>query len=426
MHRDRPFAHALLLPLISLLSAATVLITLRRGVPMSPDGWLYWQAASSLLDGKGYVDAFGRSLVHWPPGWPSWLAGWQAFFGSSGQALAIAIAGTVFFASLGFGLLFTHLAKRYDHGTKPALLAHAMAAVLLAGAARSAHSELLLYVLLPHLLLVVLELHRSDRLARAWLWIVAGALLLCAMIWVRHIAIAFAPGLALLAWLRLGALAQPALRPKRILAASIPLGLPAAFLFMTRHWLGQEGSYPMGPGVSRFGPGEYLLQLLRGLDANAGVEVAGGIAMLLAILLLVRDRQGMGRPVLLLVAVALVALFAIFNVTYVFDPLRGRFTFFANLCLVPLALLSAGEIPDTKLRRLVIGSLVLLGLVAPFVKHQRHTIAGRGPETPLYHEESLRRFLPRNAHLRYQDAYESWLSPDGLRLVQPPRFDQPR
>jgi hypothetical protein len=96
----RSLAHFWALPLATACASFLMsMVMQRRGVVLSPDGWAYWEASVSLLEGKGYRYFGGQPLVAWPPAFAAYLALWQGLLGISARTIALAHAFAVGAAS---------------------------------------------------------------------------------------------------------------------------------------------------------------------------------------------------------------------------------------------------------------------------------------------------------------------------------------
>ncbi len=409
--------------LSSLVTGALLLLTLRRGVPMGSDAWLYWQAAVSLRSGDGYVDLWGFAITTWPPGFSLWLAAWQTVLGTSGAALAVAMAGTLALAALGFGTLVRALGRHQAASARAQVLAHGVACALLLLHARGPLAEHLLHVFLPLLVLACWRLHLAKRPRELWSSTMVALGVLLVMLTVRYSAVVFALPLALFATQRAGRVMPQGLarRCTQLLLAAVVLSASIGLVLVLRGTFHQGAGYVLGWGAGRFGPFEYLLQLVKGLDANGGVQVAGGATLVLRALLLSRSGEGkrFGRSAVAFCTLALLGLYLLMNLMRIHDELQGRMTLFATLLLLPMGMLAADRIESRSAFR----ALVLFALLIPLARAGRTLYLGRGPAVPQYEESSLRDFLPWHAYIApdHRDAVPSHTE-SGV-LVSPPRFE---
>lgn len=173
------------------------------GVVLSPDGWAYWEGSVSILRGEGYRYLDGPPIGAWPPGFPVYLALWQAVFGVSAGTIAWAHAVAIG-AAAGF---WVAVAMRVVPAREFPLQACAAAATLtflIPISLRAVLSESLFMAWLGAALLVAVD-RRADADARpatgsSIARFTILALLLFGMLSTRHAGIAFLPALAWLSW----------------------------------------------------------------------------------------------------------------------------------------------------------------------------------------------------------------------------------
>ncbi|MGI9591910.1 MAG: hypothetical protein ACR2P8_11125 [Myxococcota bacterium] len=177
---------------LALAASALVAVSLRHGMPMSLDGWFYWQGSVSLLEGLGFRAFDGQPIEAWPPLYSSTLAAAQRVAGVSARSLALSTALVTGIAVLGWaGLIRWYAGRRGDRSR--VVLAVAWVAVLLVLNARELRAENLARALLP--LLVWATLRGGGAVTRRELFVsaCAAALTLLALLATRNPALALAP-----------------------------------------------------------------------------------------------------------------------------------------------------------------------------------------------------------------------------------------
>ena len=66
-----------------LIALASYVVLHWSGIGLDPDSWAAWQAAVSILDGKGYSYFSGNPIHSWPPLYAVYLAAWIGILGPS-------------------------------------------------------------------------------------------------------------------------------------------------------------------------------------------------------------------------------------------------------------------------------------------------------------------------------------------------------
>lgn len=404
---------------LAALAFAAVALTLRRGILVGWDEWLYWQASVSLLAGDGYRELCGRALTRWPPLYPLFLAGVQGLLGVSGRSAVLATALATGGAVCTWGWLLGWFARMRDRTQADFALGLGFVALVLVLFAFELRSETLAYVLLPLPLGFVLRARASESATRTLAEAAFAGLALALCLLVRNAAAALCAGAAAVLLL------QPGLR-RRVRAAAVALMTVVAVSpwLAVRFWLGQVGSHTMGLGVGRRPMAEYLWQLVSGIDLNTNLQFLGlPLLVVLAVALVRGDRscaadrsRGLGAVVLVFVGVSLAALFAIFNSVRVSDPLTKRHTLFVTLIVGGLGLQHVRQLARGRWLAL----LLVLVFAQPGLRAARHAWRGRGPETPAYTAKALREFLPVAATIRAGHVGEPPEPQGEWVLVSPP------
>jgi hypothetical protein len=235
------------LPLVALgvvaaLAGLALLLATPHGVGMPSDSVAYTDAAGNLADGDGlslsgaYPHLEGTRqgepdfpLVHWPPAFPTLLAGLSVVDGDSVSAARWVMIGLLAVNSLLFGLLAWRIAGRSRPAAiiGAALFALSPVGIPLHG---DALSEPLFFLFAFGGLELVARHLESDRL---W-WLVAGGALVSLALLTRYAA----PALAATCFLALFAFA-PGTLPRRLLRAA---AFSAAVLVPLVLWLARNSA----------------------------------------------------------------------------------------------------------------------------------------------------------------------------------------
>lgn len=345
---------------LSALAAAVALAAYAAlhwtGTDMIADSWAYWEGAVSLATGHGYTYFSGNRIEAWPPLYSAYLSLWVLAFGPHGWVLTVA-------TGLLIGLqaaLWLRLLRRMalDSNLAPSATTWILVAVFvglfLAGHERYPFAQSLLYVILPLFLEAAwrIVVRRENRAVR----LVALGILLPLT---HTTGLAFlGAGAVLVGW---GGWRSP----RRLGLAALTLGVPAAAWIGVRLALGQTGSHCVGWGVGRYAPLEYAVQLFTGPGRTIVPDRFGTAILAVAVLWIAALALSFGRnaPPAVRFATAFCALvagaiYALFNLAWIYVPIGGRFVLFLPLLLVPVVGLAlAARAP-----RLGAGLLALLVL----------------------------------------------------------------
>ena len=358
------------------LGAASSALLLRRGVVMGPDSWAYWEGSVSLLERGDYTYLGGAPILAFPPLFSVMLALFQAALGVSMRSLAIAVCALVGVGS--FLWMWLYGSVKTEPGASPAdALAVPTIAATLAVSAQTLLSESLWLAILPALLLVLLGPADGREPRR----LLASALLLAALLLTRNATAALLPGAALLLWRR-----RPEWsRPRRLAAiAAVMAGALVPWL-AGRAWLGQIEAH--APGRGAHGILAYSREAVDGLASGLGPERWGiGIALLAATTLTLAwevTRPAAGRSqgigLALFAVLGLTGHVLLFTLTYVAEPIRGRFVVFAVLAL------SVAVLALTRRRPVLLALGVMLAAVPLYRVAVKARLAGIEQPTVALH-----------------------------------------
>lgn len=272
--RTRMIQRPLLMPaLAALLLALQVGLRNARVFTISFDGWTYWEGATSLSRGQGYVDLLGQPITAWPPLFSQVLALFAAPDGLSLGQIKLAV---LLLAALSGGC-WSLLMRREFGGTSRAirLLAQAYPLLLFPASFDSLLSEPLWIPLVGLLLLQCLSYRPSP-------WRFAGvALLMLASLMTRHQSLALLPAILVFPAIRSGA--------RQALQLALPLLTAVCGWGLHRLLSPQLHSHTIG-----FGSGGYVAALQESLGSlvegftysAAGLAVPAFVFCLLAALAL--------------------------------------------------------------------------------------------------------------------------------------------
>ena len=405
--------------LLAVLAFAAVAVALRRGMPFNHDGWFYWQGSVSILKGLGYNDFAGEPITAWPPLYSLYLSACQLVLGVSARAVAISTAFATAAAVASWAILIAWFSRERGRAPRDVLCALAFVSVVLALNARNVRSENVFHAVLPLLLLFTLRARVSATPGRFLLESGLAGIALLVSLLVRNASLAFWPA-ALVVLLQNRRLSWPT----RAAACGLVTALALPLWLAVRAWLGQLERHPIRVG-GRYAFGQYLLQLVSGIDRNTGVAFVGAaILMLLAVALVRGDsaRVGakasdrLGATALLFTGVAACATLVLFNLTGIRDKPEGRFTLFVTLVIGGLGLL---DLPALLRRRWLALALVLV-FAEPTLRLAKNSIRGRGPRNSGYVAQALEGFAPNPTTI---DPAHFGLAPEAkgaLVLVSPP------
>jgi hypothetical protein len=326
-------------PLITL--AAYVLLHW-KGMALDPDSWAAWQAAISLLAGKGYTYFSGNPIHSWPPLYAIYLVPWIAVLGPAVWTLMISNASLVLVQSLLWVVFARAVARdsRLVVTPRQSIALSVFVGLFVAVNEQSVFAHNLVYTLLPLFLLSVWRLvapqPRALTLSKA-----VGPIALATCLLLTHTsAVAFvgaaAAVLVLFRW-----------QARAWLLAVLLVVVPLAVWGVVHVALDQAGSQLIGWGQGRYGTLVYARQLLEGpgsllAPAKFGAPFVAIGLLWLAGLALIGDAKASGlRFGLAVVAISQAVLFCLFNLSWVIPSMVGRFVLFVPLILVPLVGLTA-------------------------------------------------------------------------------------
>lgn len=391
---------AILLWLAPLLGAGVTgllsALMLRQGVILSPDGWAYWEGSVSLLHGRGFNYFGGHYIVHYPPLFSIYLALWQALIGIRGSTLCIALAVTSGVSALIWIRLFLLLFGAYQTWLHSVLLVAFVSSFVAVGHALLLSEPLQLPLHGLMLLTIAHAMLRERPPSGRYFWIVnlwLGSLLFL-MLLCRNATLAYVPALGLFVfrftWQYLG-LAQRDGSPGKSAAQSAPglhlnswfvpglkvlamlvlvVVVPVAAWHRLRSGLRQLTSHPLLWFDGHHSPVQYFWQIAESCMFFMGPDFFGPV-LLLGLLVVVLatawppgDREQRPakvlRYLLVFIASSVAMLYLIFNMTYVEDPLRGRYLWFVPFMLVGSAIALTTLYPPQRWRSALLGMLTLV------------------------------------------------------------------
>jgi hypothetical protein len=397
--------------LSAVLAAIVFAILHRNAIEVTPDGWAYWQGSLSLLEGNGYRYFSGGEVTDWPPLYSLYLAAWISVLGPTGLGLILANAALAVAQAAGWIGLAQKAMQIAEEAISfwGALLSAAFAAIFIPLWEGPALAHNLLYTILPFQAALALGLaqpqdHSAARLAALTL---TSALLLLS----HNSGIVFVLAAALFVFL----FAQKSFYTRALFTA-IATAMPLGAWWAVRILFGQDDSHPFGQG--RFSTAEYIRQAINGagnliLPPPLTVIAALGIAALIAWLCIA---LAAGRSVrwfpFLYTGIPFVLLIAIFNATWVYDPLsEPRFTLFVPLTVLPLAMMMTKKRP-VLLILLALFTMPALGYRIAFSRYY------------LSHAANYPNAVGTNYVLSHEPAPGQLITQSGgTILVAPPRYE---
>jgi len=331
-----------LAPLIALLAFAALH---GKGIGMIQDGWAAWQGAVSIAQGHGYTYFTGNPIVAWPPLYSTWLALGTLLCGPTGLSLVLSNGLLIVLQAWAWMRLVLRLARDTDIRLSlvPQLLLAAFLGLFLAVNQMQVFSHVLVYLFLPLYLGALWSC--LDREALRPVDLMLPVVLGTALVLTHNTAVVFVGMAAIMLALR--AHGQPNLFVQLLMIA-VPTVLPFVAWDLLRLVLNQTGSHHVGLGAGKYGPLDYLLQLIGGPAAllvsdRAGIAYGAALALWGLAAWLCRNAEA--RALRFAAQFALgagILLFALFNVTWVFNTLSSpRYILFVPLLLVPVTFLTA-------------------------------------------------------------------------------------
>ena len=318
-----------------------------RGIPLSPDGWAYWQAAVSLANGSGYRDFSGAPLTAWPPLYSLYLSLWVRLLGATGVALIAANGLLVILQSIVWLLAIRRIwcverERRYMHAALGIAAYIALYVPLTFQAAHSANLGLLCAgVMILATWMTSQSLNKQNQYC--WLAISIAAATLSLLSHNVNLALVAGCASALLITRRNS--------PRDLAVAAGLLIVPIAVWLVVRWYLGQLGSHAVGISIANFSAMQYAVQIAF-VVGNLMVPSAFGLPFLVSSGLLawcfwallgaakyqqspaVRFTAG-----LVLISSGLTVL--LFSLTSVTDPIGQRFVGWIPILIVPAILIRA-------------------------------------------------------------------------------------
>ncbi|MCA8971277.1 MAG: hypothetical protein KDC95_15910 [Planctomycetes bacterium] len=399
----------------ALVATALCAVALRRGIPMNPDGWAYWEGAYGLARGDGYVYGGGAPIEAFPPTF-SWILAVAAAWtnGFSGLSLVVVALATTFVAAFGWALFVARAHARIaaplvddrdppvdvsGHdlvaGIRPSWWSraplHAFLAAVLPLWNADLRAEQFTRCIVPFLALALLQARGSAEMsgarsagpeaAHAHDRTIALALtvLLAIGVLVKHSFLAWLPAVVVAAHV------CGMSRRRTLVVALAPLGV----WWSLRLLMDQGGSHEIqAPQLASFVT--RIQEIYVGVGKSIGIEHLGPLLLLGACIwgLQSRARQ-LVSTALVATIVQLTTLAMLTSMTRIADPLHARFVGSSVIWLslaCALALLDDAERRPQRARWLVHGVTLLL-FVVPVVKSVRNSVRGYGPRSERYGPE---------------------------------------
>lgn len=334
-----------------------------RGIPLSPDGWAYWQAAASIANGMGYRDFAGTPLTAWPPLYSLYLSLWVRVMGATGLALVVANGVLIVLQSLAWFTAIYYL-WNLSHGVRRTSTSFAVAiyvAVYVPLTLQAAHSANLGFLCNGLTLVATWQLSQIHAPRYRFRWLLAAVAAATFALLSHNINLAFVVGCA-------SALIIARHQSRSDVAFALALVIVPLILWIFVRWqLGQLNSHPIGFGLAQFSPVQYIAQMAIVIGNLIVPNKFGAPVVLSAALLawcvwiLVSGTQGRGRTgarftaAIVVLASALIVL--LFSVTSVTDPIGVRFVGWVPVLIVPALLIYSSRVSLSAL--IVVAAIVL-------------------------------------------------------------------
>ena len=328
--------------LIVALVATILFIALHwRGIPLSPDGWSYWQAAVSIANGTGYRNFEGTPILAWPPLYSLFLSAWVSVCGPSGATLVVANGSLIVVQALLWHKTLITIWKRDVDllaSWQRSLIALYIG-IFVPLTLQAALSENLSYIFFAAMTIstwqVISAVDKRDQLI--WLsTFVAGATLGL----LSHNIMLAASLACVIVMIRFG-------RPSTSNFVLIALAtvVPLCFWWCVRRWLGQTHSHVVDFSASSFDTLQYITQMGFSVGNLIVPNLFGAptiVSVALAILLFrdasKHDSSQGARPetfVAMVILLSCTQILVLFNLTRIADPIGARFVACIPILLVP-------------------------------------------------------------------------------------------
>ena len=337
--------------LVIALSTAVFVALHWRGIPLSPDGWAYWQAAVSLANGSGYRDFSGGPLTAWPPLYSLYLSLWVRLLGATGLALVVANGVLI----VGQSVLWFHTAcsvwsdeLRGQRERPYTMLAVALyIALYVALTLQAAHSANLGFLCASMMILATWKTSYSLSTQRQSRWLAMAIVAAILSLLAQNVNLAVVAGSAS------ALLITRHNAPRDFAVAAALLIVPVAIWLTVRWYLGQLGSHPVGIGIASFSALQYATQMAF-VIGNSIVPSAFGAPFMVSLgllawcfwALLAQAKYQYPAAVRFTAAVALISsasTLLLFSLTSVTDPVGQRFIGWLPVLIVPALLIRAGR-----------------------------------------------------------------------------------
>jgi hypothetical protein len=396
-------------PLIAAVVAVVLSsLILRDGIVFNPDGWGYWEASVSLLQGRGYQYFGGHPIFWYPPLFPLYLMLWQAVLGISARTLCVALIVCCGVSTFIWTEVFRRQFGAHRTWLHSILLVTFMSCFL-AACNHVLFSEPLQLVFQGLLLLALTGAFMDDRPLTAgrfwrlnlWLGLVMILLLVC-----RNSSLAFAPavGLFLLYLTRKyvgfsprsrsekgtgpicrngpsGAAHKWGLSPfrsgsKTRFALNFAGACTLVLVIPVGVWRLMRALLHLGGNDARwfdgfFRPDTYFWHIFEGNMGLLGPDYAGAILLLVLCGFLVfatflspdlskQPQAKVARFFLAFVVSSVTLFYLMVNLADVWEYLKGRYLWFVPLMLVGTAIVQSTLLPASRWRLGVLGFLVVL------------------------------------------------------------------
>ncbi|MFI5371035.1 MAG: hypothetical protein ACHQ52_05700 [Candidatus Eisenbacteria bacterium] len=349
------------------LAAVTMALLLARGMILTPDGWAYWEGAVSMLAGRGYTYFGGQPIHAFPPAFSALLAVVSAGIGVSGATLALVLVGLAAAAAFAWTSVYARLCGDGPGSGAGKTLIATYVAVCVGGWNQALLADTLGIVLLGAVAWWVAR--GAAAQAPATTDLIGLAIALVALVLTRNSGLAFLPAVVVVLWIG----ARRASIARRLAILTAGLLLPLAMAWVIGAALGQTRVRVVAPGRALYTMSDYAQQLANGFAdlvahpvLRAGkwlVTTAAVMAFVWAIAPLRAAGDARARAALAVAAVGLLgtaALWALFNLTWVHDELRGRFLWHLPLILIGTVAVASSRAPATRARRVAILAAWLL------------------------------------------------------------------
>lgn len=389
------------------------------GIELTPDSWAYWQGAVSISQGKGYTYFSGHPIVAWPPLYSLYLALWTSMAGPVAWSLIAANSVLVAIQAIGWYWAISTIVTEQQgdqHFMISVLVSTYIGLIVPLNTENLANT--LQYTILP---LLVLGTYRVIKTENAFWPCVGVCFLGCLLVVTHNASLAYiAASTAVIMLFGEKSLIS------RLRCAFVVAVIPISVWIVVAYYLGELGHRAVGLYEAQYSVFEYVFQAAESVGQTifpTHLEMIGAVIVGGAVIYLWLMADKGVRFLIAFTFLSVAALIAIFSLTWVHDPLSGRFVWFVPLIVISLAYSVLG-----RSRPFVLAAIVVLTLPLA-IERTVKWIAITHPSLPLLQagREDWAKvwLLPLHAELSRSLPSGQAALVDGRLLVAPNPWEEP-